>query len=94
MRRNYCTVRDPGCFLRCLRGVRNGKFQSHQVAQVDSAAVPYSGPKTFARCRKFDNRSSFIAASFPMASTGLGGQAKTILINPSAEDQPIRRDGP
>ena len=51
-----------------------------KVSQVDSAAVPYSGPKSTLVVGKFDNRSSFMRGLFSDGVDRLGGQAKTILI--------------
>jgi len=61
-------------------GCATESSQSLRVAQVDSAAVPYNGPKTSLVVGKFDNRSSFMRGLFSDGVDRLGGQAKTILI--------------
>ena len=54
--------------------------RSLKIAQVDSAAAPYSGPRSSLVVGKFDNRSSFMRGLFSDGVDRLGGQAKTILI--------------
>ncbi len=49
-------------------------------SQVESAAAPYSGPKSTMVVGKFDNRSSYMRGLFSDGVDRLGGQAKTILI--------------
>lgn len=61
-------------------GCATESSQSLKVTQVDSAAVPYNGPKTSLVVGKFDNRSSFMRGLFSDGVDRLGGQAKTILI--------------
>lgn len=51
-----------------------------ETHQVESAARPYSGPKSTVVVGKFDNRSSFMRGIFSDGIDRLGGQAKTILI--------------
>ncbi len=48
--------------------------------QVESAAVPYNGPRSTMVVGKFDNRSSYMRGLFSDSVDRLGGQAKTILI--------------
>jgi len=61
-------------------GCATESHQSLKVAQVESAAVPYNGPKSALVVGKFDNRSSFMRGLFSDGVDRLGGQAKTILI--------------
>ncbi|MHB8845026.1 MAG: CsgG/HfaB family protein [Nitrospirota bacterium] len=63
-----------------LAGCATESSQALKVAQVDSAATPYSGPKTTLVIGKFDNRSSFMRGIFSDGVDRLGSQAKTILI--------------
>ncbi len=65
-------VSFAGCATESSRALR--------PAQVESAAVPYSGPKSKMVVGKFDNRSSFMRGLFSDGVDRLGGQAKTILI--------------
>ncbi len=51
-----------------------------QVAQVQSAAAPYSGPRLPMSVGKFDNRSNFMRGIFSDGVDRLGSQAKTTLI--------------
>lgn len=51
-----------------------------QTPQVQSAARPYSGPKTSVAVGKFENKSAFLRGIFSDGIDRLGGQAKTILI--------------
>ncbi len=51
-----------------------------KTAQVESAVVPYNGPKSTMVVGKFDNRSSYLRGLFSDSVDRLGGQAKTILI--------------
>src|SRR3954465_2730189 len=51
-----------------------------ETHQVESAARPYSGPKSTVVVGKFDNRSSFMSGIFSHGIDCPGGQAKTILI--------------
>nr|WP_276583528.1 CsgG/HfaB family protein [Pseudomonas sp. RIT-PI-S] len=50
------------------------------VAQVDSVARPYSGPRSPISVGKFDNRSSYMRGIFSDGVDRLGSQAKTILV--------------
>lgn len=50
------------------------------VPQVQTAALPYSGPQRPISVGKFDNRSSFMRGLFTDGVDRLGGQARTILI--------------
>lgn len=61
-----------GCATESSRGL--------EVAHVQAAARPYSGPKSTIVVGKFDNRSSFMRGLFSDGIDRLGGQAKTILI--------------
>jgi curli biogenesis system outer membrane secretion channel CsgG len=51
-----------------------------EVAKVESAAAPYSGPRLPVSIGKFDNRSGFMRGVFTDGVDRLGGQAKTVLI--------------
>lgn len=54
--------------------------RSLEVAQVASAAVPYTGVRQMVAIGKFDNRSNFMRGVFSDGVDRLGSQAKTILI--------------
>lgn len=54
--------------------------KSLEVAQVASAAVPYTGVRQMVAIGKFDNRSNFMRGVFSDGVDRLGSQAKTILI--------------
>lgn len=54
--------------------------KSLEVAQVASAAVPYTGVRQLIAIGKFDNRSNFMRGVFSDGVDRLGSQAKTILI--------------
>lgn len=70
----------PAFIAACLAGCATESSKSLKVSQVDSAAAPYSGPRTALVVGKFDNRSSFMRGLFSDGVDRLGGQAKTILI--------------
>jgi curli biogenesis system outer membrane secretion channel CsgG len=80
MRRIIALFVTQAVFCVAFAGCATESSQSLKVAQVDSAAVPYSGPKTSLVVGKFDNRSSFMRGLFSDGVDRLGGQAKTILI--------------
>lgn len=63
-----------------LAGCATESARTLPVQQVDTAARPYSGPRTPIAVGKFDNRSSFARGIFSDGVDRLGGQAKTILI--------------
>ena len=64
-----------------LAGCATESSRTVQVAQVASAATPYSGPRLPVSVGKFDNRSSFLRGVFSDGTDRLGSQAKTILIS-------------
>lgn len=80
MRRIIALFVTQAVFCVAFAGCATESSQSLKVAQVDSAAVPYNGPKTSLVVGKFDNRSSFMRGLFSDGVDRLGGQAKTILI--------------
>jgi len=63
-----------------LAGCATESSQSLAVAQVASAALPYSGPRAPIAVGKFDNRSSYMRGIFSDGIDHVGSQAKTILI--------------
>ena len=63
-----------------LAGCATESSRSLEVAQVQSAAAPYSGPKVSVAVGKFDNRSNFMRGVFSDGVDRLGSQAKTTLI--------------
>lgn len=67
-----CTLFFSGCATE--------SHQALKVEKVESAAAPYSGPRTSLVVGKFDNRSSYMRGLFSDGVDRLGGQAKTILI--------------
>ena len=50
------------------------------IQKVDSAAIPYSGPRVMLSVGKFDNRSSFMRGVFTDNVDRLGSQAQTVLV--------------
>ena len=58
-----------------------------EVAQVASAAAPFSGTKVLVSVGKFDNRSSFMRGVFGDGVDRLGSQAKTTLVAHMQESQ-------
>lgn len=54
--------------------------RSVEVAKVQSASAPYSGPRAPIAVGKFDNRSSYMRGVFSDGVDRLGSQAKTTLI--------------
>lgn len=63
-----------------LAGCATENSRSLPIQKVESAAKPYSGPRTPISVGKFDNRSSYMRGIFSDGADRLGGQAKTILI--------------
>lgn len=63
-----------------LGGCATEQSKSLDVAQVASAAVPYTGVRQLIAIGKFDNRSNFMRGVFSDGVDRLGSQAKTILI--------------
>jgi curli biogenesis system outer membrane secretion channel CsgG len=63
-----------------LVGCATESHQALQVPKTNSAATPYSGPKSALVIGKFDNRSSYMRGLFSDGVDHLGGQAKTILM--------------
>lgn len=66
--------------LLALAGCATETSHAVQAPQVQSAARPYSGPKTSVAVGKFENKSAFLRGIFSDGIDRLGGQAKTILI--------------
>jgi curli biogenesis system outer membrane secretion channel CsgG len=50
------------------------------IQKVESAAIPYSGPRVMLTVGKFDNRSSFMRGVFTDSVDRLGSQAQTVLV--------------
>lgn len=67
------------CLL-ALAGCATESSRSLQVEKVQTAAMPYSGPKLTVAVGKFDNRSSYMRGVFSDGVDRLGSQAKTTLI--------------
>jgi curli biogenesis system outer membrane secretion channel CsgG len=63
-----------------LAGCATEASRSLEVAKVQSATAPYSGPKVSVAVGKFDNRSNFMRGVFSDGVDRLGSQAKTTLI--------------
>jgi len=63
-----------------LAGCATESSTAVAVAKVESAGVPYSGPRTPIAVGKFNNRSDFMRGIFSDGVDRLGGQAKTVLI--------------
>jgi len=63
-----------------LAGCATESSTAVAVAKVESAGVPYNGPRTPIAVGKFDNRSDYMRGIFSDGVDRLGGQAKTILI--------------
>jgi curli biogenesis system outer membrane secretion channel CsgG len=63
-----------------LGGCATESSSAVAVAKVESAGVPYSGPRTPIAVGKFDNRSDYMRGIFSDGVDRLGGQAKTILM--------------
>ncbi|MBQ0131192.1 MAG: CsgG/HfaB family protein [Comamonas sp.] len=63
-----------------LSGCATETSQALQVAQTQSAARPYHGPRTAIAVGKFDNRSNYLRGAFSEGGDRLGSQAKTILM--------------
>ena len=63
-----------------LSGCATESSRTIQVAQVQSAAVPYSGERLPVAVGKFDNRSNFLRGVFYDGVDRLGSQAKTTLV--------------
>jgi len=80
MRRLFALFVAQVVIFALAAGCATQSSQSLKVAQVESAAVPYNGPRTSLVVGKFDNRSSFMRGLFSDGVDRLGGQAKTILI--------------
>ncbi len=66
--------------LVALSGCATESSRTIQVAQVQSAAVPYSGERLPVAVGKFDNRSNFLRGVFYDGVDRLGSQAKTTLV--------------
>lgn len=78
MSRRAATLAAIGALA--LVGCATESSRRLEVAQVPSAAVPYSGPKVSVAVGKFDNRSNFMRGVFSDGVDRLGSQAKTTLI--------------
>jgi len=63
-----------------LSGCATESSRTVQVAQVQSAATPYSGERLPVAVGKFDNRSNFMRGVFYDGVDRLGSQAKTTLV--------------
>lgn len=50
------------------------------IQKVESAGIPYSGPRVMLSVGKFDNRSSFMRGVFTDNVDRLGSQAQTVLV--------------
>jgi len=66
--------------LVALSGCATESSRTVQVAQVQSAAAPYSGERLPVAVGKFDNRSNFMRGVFYDGVDRLGSQAKTTLV--------------
>ena len=66
--------------LLLLAGCATETSHAVQTPQVQTAARPYSGPRTAIAVGKFENKSAFLRGIFSDGIDRLGGQAKTILI--------------
>jgi curli biogenesis system outer membrane secretion channel CsgG len=66
--------------LTALSGCATESSRTVPVAQVQSAAVPYSGERLPVAVGKFDNRSNFMRGVFYDGVDRLGSQAKTTLV--------------
>jgi curli biogenesis system outer membrane secretion channel CsgG len=66
--------------LVALSGCATESSRTVQVAQVQSAAAPYSGERLTVAVGKFDNRSNFMRGVFYDGVDRLGSQAKTTLV--------------
>jgi curli biogenesis system outer membrane secretion channel CsgG len=64
-----------------LGGCATESSQALAVAQVNTAAKPYAGPRSPISVGKFDNRSSYMRGVFSDGVDRLGSQAKTVLIS-------------
>lgn len=64
-----------------LSGCATETSQSLTVAQTQSSARNYYGPRSPIAVGKFDNRSSYLRGAFSDGVDRLGSQAKTILIS-------------
>lgn len=63
-----------------LGGCTTESSQALQVAKVQAAAAPYSGPRVAVSVGKFDNRSGYLRGVFSDGADRLGSQAKTTLV--------------
>lgn len=70
-----------------VAGCATESSRSVEVAKVQSAAAPYSGPKVAVAVGKFDNRSNFMRGVFSDGVDRLGSQAKTALISHLQQSQ-------
>lgn len=70
-----------------VAGCATESSRSVEVAKVQSAAAPYSGPKVAVAVGKFDNRSNFMRGVFSDGVDRLGSQAKTTLISHLQQSQ-------
>jgi curli biogenesis system outer membrane secretion channel CsgG len=61
--------------------------RSVEVAKVEAASRPYSGPRVPVSVGKFDNRSGFMRGIFTDGVDRLGGQAKTTLVSHLQQSQ-------
>lgn len=66
--------------LLALAGCATETSRAVEAPRVQTAARPYSGPKTTVAVGKFENKSAFLRGIFSDGIDRLGGQAKTILI--------------
>ncbi len=66
--------------LALLVGCATESSRTVQVERVQSAGVPYSGPKVAVSVGKFDNRSSYMRGVFSDGVDRLGSQAKMTLV--------------
>jgi len=64
MRRLFALFVAQVVIFALAAGCATESSQSLKVAQVESAAVPYNGPRTSLVVGKFDNRSSFMRGLF------------------------------
>lgn len=70
-----------------LAGCATESSRSLEVAKVQGAAAPYSGPRVSVAVGKFDNRSNFMRGVFSDGVDRLGSQAKTTLISHLQQSQ-------
>lgn len=75
-------VRTPiiAICLLALAGCATESSRSLQVEKVQTASMPYNGPRLTVAVGKFDNRSSYMRGVFSDGVDRLGSQAKTTLI--------------